>query len=59
MGITEPGAVPGAVRGAHGRGKWLRRFAWLLAIWAASVGTLFAVALVFRWLMRAVGLTAP
>ena len=51
MGTTDPGPA--------GRGKWLRRFGWLLAIWLSSVGTLFAVALVFRWLMRAVGLTAP
>ncbi|WP_260590845.1 DUF2474 domain-containing protein [Variovorax sp. DXTD-1] len=53
MGTTDPGPDPA------GRGKWLRRFGWLLAIWLASVGALFAVALVFRWLMRAVGLTAP
>ena len=50
MGTTDPGS---------GGRKWVRRFGWLLAIWAASVGCLFAVALVFRWLMRAVGLTAP
>ncbi|MDQ0572493.1 hypothetical protein QFZ42_004327 [Variovorax paradoxus] len=51
MATTEPGA--------GGRSKWMRRLGWLLAIWLASVGSLFAVALVFRWLMRAVGLTAP
>ena len=42
-----------------GRGRWLRRLAWLIALWLASVGALFAVAMVFRWLMRAVGLAAP
>lgn len=51
MATTEPGV--------GGRSKWLRRFGWLVAIWAASVGCLLVVALVFRWLMRAVGLTAP
>jgi hypothetical protein len=41
------------------RGKWARRVAWLAGIWLASVGSLFVVALVFRWLMRAAGLVAP
>lgn len=41
------------------RGRWLRRFGWLAAIWLASVAALALVAWVFRWLMGAVGLTAP
>lgn len=42
-----------------GRGRWLRRVGWLAAIWLASVGALALVALLFRWAMRAAGLTAP
>jgi hypothetical protein len=38
--------------------RWLRRFGWLFAIWLASVSSLALVALAFRWVMRAVGLTA-
>ena len=37
-------------------GLWLRRLAWLVAIWAASVAALALVALVMRWLMRAAGM---
>lgn len=37
---------------------WLRRIGWLVAIWAASVIGLGVVALLFRVLMRAAGLTA-
>ena len=40
------------------RRLWLRRFGWLVAIWAASVAALGAVALVFRLLMKAAGLNA-
>jgi hypothetical protein len=39
-----------------GRRKWLRRVGWLLAIWLASVGSLYLLALVLRFLMKAVGL---
>ena len=35
-----------------------RRIGWLLAIWLASVLALGGVALLFRWVMGAVGLTA-
>lgn len=41
------------------RRTWLRRLGWLVAIWLASVASLAVVALAFRWVMRAVGLTAP
>ena len=40
------------------RPSWLRRLVWLVAIWLASVLALGAVALAFRWLMSAAGLTA-
>ncbi|MEA3138398.1 MAG: hypothetical protein QOK23_567 [Gammaproteobacteria bacterium] len=36
---------------------WLRRVGWLILIWAGSVAALGLVALVFRLLMAAVGLT--
>ena len=36
---------------------WRRRLGWLLAIWSRSVGALVVVALVFRFLMAAVGLS--
>ncbi|MBJ2156688.1 DUF2474 domain-containing protein [Variovorax sp. IB41] len=36
---------------------WRRRLAWLVAIWLASVTALFVVAVVFRFLMTAVGLS--
>ena len=39
-----------------GRRKWLRRIGWLAAIWLASVTALYLLALVLRFLMRAVGL---
>ncbi len=38
---------------AHG---WLRRIAWLVLIWAASVAAVAAVAAVLRVAMRSVGL---
>jgi hypothetical protein len=41
-----------------GRREWARRIAWLVAIWAASVATLAAVALVLKWLMRLVGMSS-
>lgn len=37
-------------------GLWLRRLAWLVAIWAASVAALALVALLMRWLMHAAGM---
>jgi len=39
-----------------GRRKWLRRVGWLGAIWLASVTALYLLALVLRFLMKAVGL---
>jgi Protein of unknown function (DUF2474) len=36
---------------------WLRRVGWLILIWAGSVAALGLVALVFRLLMAAIGLT--
>jgi hypothetical protein len=36
---------------------WVRRIAWLVLIWAASVVALGIVALAFRALMNAAGLT--
>jgi hypothetical protein len=38
---------------------WLRRVGWMILIWAASVATLGLVALLFRILMAATGLTRP
>lgn len=38
--------------------RW-RRVGWMVLIWVASVTTLGAVALVFRWAMGAAGLTPP
>jgi hypothetical protein len=35
---------------------WLKRFAWLVAIWAASVGALALVAGLMRLLMHAAGM---
>jgi hypothetical protein len=39
------------------RSMW-KRLGWLLVIWTASVTVLGAVALIVRWVMGAVGLTA-
>jgi hypothetical protein len=36
---------------------WLRRIGWMVLIWAASVAALGALALAFRLLMAAAGLT--
>jgi hypothetical protein len=36
---------------------WLRRVGWMILIWTASVAALGLVALVFRMLMAAAGLT--
>ncbi|MES2756689.1 MAG: DUF2474 family protein [Pseudomonadota bacterium] len=36
--------------------RWLSRFGWLLAIWAASVAALALAAWLMRLLMRAVGM---
>ena len=38
------------------RGLWLRRMAWLVAIWAASVAALGIVAYLLRLFMTAAGL---
>lgn len=38
------------------RAMWLRRAAWLLAIWAASVAALALVAYLLRLFMTAAGL---
>ncbi|MDR3468174.1 MAG: DUF2474 domain-containing protein [Xanthobacteraceae bacterium] len=38
--------------------SWPRRIGWLVAIWAASVAVLAVVALLFRLLMNAAGLTS-
>ena len=38
---------------------WLRRVGWLILIWALSVAGLGLVALLFRLLMAAAGLTRP
>ncbi|PWJ78442.1 uncharacterized protein DUF2474 [Pseudaminobacter salicylatoxidans] len=38
--------------------NWPKRIGWLVLIWAASVLSLGVVALVFRFLMNLVGLTA-
>jgi hypothetical protein len=41
-----------------GRGRlWLRRSAWLIAIWTASVLALGIAALLFRLVMSSAGLT--
>ena len=40
----------------RGPRRWLRRLGWLLAIWAASVCTLFLLAWLVRLLMATVGL---
>jgi hypothetical protein len=37
---------------------WLRRIGWLALIWTASVFALAVVAILFRLVMAAVGLTA-
>lgn len=41
----------------HVRHPWLRRFSWLVLIWAAGVLALGIVAMAFRWLMDLAGLT--
>ena len=38
--------------------RWLRRVAWLITIWAASVAAMAVAALIFRAIMRSVELTA-
>ena len=37
--------------------NWPRRIGWLILIWAASIAALVIVALLFRLLMGAAGLT--
>jgi Protein of unknown function (DUF2474) len=39
------------------RRLWLRRTGWLVLIWAASVASLGVVALLFRLMMKAAGLS--
>jgi hypothetical protein len=41
------------------RKLWLRRLGWLILIWSASVAALTIVALLFRLLMAAAGMTRP
>ena len=41
------------------RSIWLRRVGWLALIWVLSVAALALVALAFRGVMTAAGLTAP
>lgn len=40
------------------RDSWLRRLAWMALIWAGSIGALAMVALLFRLLMNAAGMTS-
>lgn len=40
------------------RAPWLRRIAWLVAIWAASIAVLAIVAYGLRLVMNAAGMTA-
>jgi hypothetical protein len=47
--------APSAARGAR---LWLRRSAWLVAIWTCSVLALGLAALLFRAVMSFAGLTA-
>jgi hypothetical protein len=44
---------------ARRRSVWLRRVAWLLAIWLAGVASLALVAYGFRLVMQWVGLALP
>ena len=39
------------------RRLWMRRFAWLVALWAAGVGVLAVLATLLRLFMRAAGLS--
>jgi len=47
----------GLPQGGAQRPRWLRRVAWLVAIWCASVAVLGVVAYAFRNIMGWVGLT--
>jgi hypothetical protein len=47
----------GLPQGAAHRPRWRRRFAWLVAIWCASVAVLGVAAYAFRNIMGWVGLT--
>lgn len=42
----------------HDPPDWRRRIAWLVAIWALSVGALALVALMLKTIMRFVGMSA-
>jgi hypothetical protein len=42
----------------HSGKRWLRRIGWLALIWTSSVAALAIVALTFRAVMSAAGLTA-
>lgn len=39
-----------------GRREWLRRIAWMAALWAGGVATLAAVAYLLRVIMHALGM---
>ena len=54
-GTTPP--ETGLQQGEVQRPRWLRRLAWLVAIWCASVAALGVVAYAFRGIMGWVGLT--
>jgi len=43
---------------ARERKPWGRRIAWMIGLWAASVGVLALVAYLLRLVMEAVGMTA-
>jgi len=46
-----------SARPPHSPRTWRRRLGWLAGIWLASVAVMFVVAVVFRFLMAAVGLS--
>jgi hypothetical protein len=57
MPAETPARDGAAVERAPRRRHWLRRIAWLLALWGASVLALGVVAYAFRGIMGWVGLT--
>lgn len=55
----ERGTTPpetGLREGGAARPRWLRRVAWLVAIWCASIAALGVVAYALRGIMSLVGL---
>lgn len=46
------------MRTSSAAARWLRQFAWLMAIWVASVLALSIAALLIRGLMQFAGMTA-